>query len=82
MAHLMKALQWTAAQALDFIKEKRPQIRPNQGFLQQLDEWATRMNEDPGSLLTKPKRLFDEELQEIFIMEDEDEDEVQGGQGE
>ena len=35
-AYLMWKHQWTRDQALDYIRERRNQIRPNDGFLQQL----------------------------------------------
>lgn len=35
-AYLMRANKWTAYAALSLIKEKRPCIRPNDGFLEQL----------------------------------------------
>lgn len=35
-AYLMKSYKWSAYDALKLIKEKRPCIRPNDGFLEQL----------------------------------------------
>ncbi|KAL1740055.1 protein-tyrosine phosphatase-like protein, partial [Schizophyllum fasciatum] len=36
-AYLMRAHRWSAAEALSFIKKSRPRVRPNYGFLRQLD---------------------------------------------
>jgi protein-tyrosine phosphatase len=35
-AYLMRVNKWTAYEALSLLKEKRPCIRPNDGFLEQL----------------------------------------------
>ena len=38
-AHLMHAYGWTPAQALQFVKSKRPSADPNPGFVAQLGEY-------------------------------------------
>lgn len=36
-AYLIKAKSWNYEQALQFLKEKRPRVKPNYGFLVQLE---------------------------------------------
>ncbi|KAJ7582546.1 protein-tyrosine phosphatase-like protein [Mycena floridula] len=48
-AYLMKARQTTAPEALEIIKQSRPQIQPNYGFLKQLDIYQDCHYEAPPS---------------------------------
>jgi protein-tyrosine phosphatase len=38
-AYLIKKHQWTRDRALEFIRTKRPQVRPNAHFMERLREW-------------------------------------------
>ena len=48
-AYLMWHYKWTAAQALAFLKERRPCVDPNEGFKRQLLVWEARL------ILDEPK---------------------------
>jgi hypothetical protein len=39
VAYLMYKNHWTRDQALAFVREKRPQVRPNPAFMERLLEW-------------------------------------------
>eukprot|EP00118_Oscarella_pearsei_P026978 m.310615 g.310615 ORF g.310615 m.310615 type:complete len:620 (+) comp53162_c0_seq1:182-2041(+) len=39
IAFLMKRYSWTLGTAFEFLKDRRPGIRPNRGFLEQLSKW-------------------------------------------
>ena len=38
-AYLMSRNRWTRDEALSFLREKRPQVRPNPAFMELLSEW-------------------------------------------
>lgn len=40
-AYLMFKNSWTREQALDFLRSKRPRVRPNDAFMELLGEWET-----------------------------------------
>ncbi len=41
-AYLMHAHRWTRNEAMAFIRERRPQLRPNGAFMELLGEWERR----------------------------------------
>jgi hypothetical protein len=43
-AYLMRLHHWTRDQALDFLRQKRPIIGPNDAFLELLKEWEQTLN--------------------------------------
>lgn len=43
-AYLMWHYKWTAAQALAFLKERRPVVDPNEGFRRQLAAWEEKID--------------------------------------
>lgn len=47
-AYLMKAYGWTPAQAVQFVKSKRPSADPNPGFVTQLGEYYELLRAPPG----------------------------------
>ena len=54
IAYMIKYMGYTAMDALDFIKKKRPQVMPNFGFLQQL------MNYEKNNIGSGKKELNDD----------------------
>lgn len=44
IAYIMKKFQYNFYQAFDFVKQKRPFIRPNIGFSQQLEVYSGMVN--------------------------------------
>jgi protein phosphatase slingshot len=38
-AYVMRERGWTRDQALDFVRSRRPQLRPNSAFMRLLSEW-------------------------------------------
>ncbi|PVU93223.1 hypothetical protein BB561_003378 [Smittium simulii] len=54
-AYLMKARNWAPEEALDYIKQSRPQINPNSGFIKQLHiyqklNYSVDVNQSNGTL--------------------------------
>ncbi|EKM55098.1 uncharacterized protein PHACADRAFT_255472 [Phanerochaete carnosa HHB-10118-sp] len=48
-AYLIKAYGWTPAQAVQFVKSKRPCTDPNPGFVSQLGEYYESLRASPPS---------------------------------
>jgi protein-tyrosine phosphatase len=46
-AYLMSKNQWTRDQALEYIRTKRPPVRPNRAFMELLLEWEQILNLKP-----------------------------------
>jgi atypical dual specificity phosphatase len=44
-AHLMSTRGWTAAETLAYLREQRPVVRPNEGFVNQLEVWEEAMRQ-------------------------------------
>jgi Dual specificity phosphatase, catalytic domain len=44
-AYLMKKHGWTRDEAIDFIRTRRPQVRPNPAFMELLKEWEKELRE-------------------------------------
>ena len=44
-AYLMRRESWSSAQALDFLKSRRPEVRPNPAFMKLLSEWEHSLKE-------------------------------------
>ncbi|XP_065837834.1 uncharacterized protein [Oscarella lobularis] len=44
IALLMKRYNWTLGTAFEFLKDRRPGIRPNRSFLEQLSKWEKRIH--------------------------------------
>ena len=44
-AYLMKKYRWSRDQTLVFIRERRPQTRPNPAFMELLEEWEKKLLE-------------------------------------
>jgi protein-tyrosine phosphatase len=40
IAYLMKRFKWSYGMARDYLRECRPSIYPNSGFVRQLKEWG------------------------------------------
>lgn len=49
-AYLMMSYQWDAFEALELIKERRPCIRPNDGFLEQLLVLSEKISSNPKGI--------------------------------
>ena len=43
ISYLMKINKWTFDKSLQFVQNKRPKIMPNNGFIQQLKEYQSKL---------------------------------------
>ncbi|CAD8067073.1 unnamed protein product [Paramecium primaurelia] len=59
LAYLMKTYQYTLEQALRFLKQKRPYVRPNPGFLLQLLDYENMLHGCITSILGPELTPFD-----------------------
>jgi protein-tyrosine phosphatase len=48
-AYLVARERWTRAEALNYLRERRPGVRPNPAFLERLDEWERELMNPPPS---------------------------------
>ena len=52
--YLMVKNNWTRDEALDYLREKRPQVRPNPAFMDLLNEWEQASREAPAPARISP----------------------------
>jgi protein-tyrosine phosphatase len=55
IAFLMERFNWTLETSYEFLKDRRPGIRPNRGFLQQLSLWEKSVH---GRVITDIDELW------------------------
>lgn len=49
LAYLIRKKDMTLDQALELVREKRPVIEPNPGFLEQLKTWSAEAGQEAGA---------------------------------
>lgn len=65
IAYLMRKNEWGFIKALEFLKEKRPRVKPNQGFVEQLKEYQISLEQAKEEETDKENKLNNINLETI-----------------